>query len=265
MRSLRTVALLFVATGVPFGLLSGAAAGFVIDSARAGLATGIGAGLVFGGLMAVLLGSLDAVADRAPQDARRGPRQDTTVPVRGGADLPDRIVAVLRGLPAEIREADVGAGRYRARTRWSWKSFGEEVTVQLTGDPSAPRVVVSSRPVIATTVVDYGKGRSNVAEVADALRRGHCPTGDRGPAAGQSGVTIAGRFDAALDDVDESGLRGPELLPVRLARACARTLRVDGAGISLVDSAQQRVPSARAPTRRPSPNGSSSPSAPGPA
>jgi hypothetical protein len=55
-------------------------------------------------------------------------------------------------------------------------------------------------------------------------------------------VTIAGRFQAALDDEDTPDLRGPELLPVRLARACARTLRVDGAGISLVDAAQQRVP-----------------------
>jgi hypothetical protein len=55
-------------------------------------------------------------------------------------------------------------------------------------------------------------------------------------------VTIAGRFEAALDGADVPGLRGPELLPVRLAQACARTLRVDGAGLSLLDAAQQRVP-----------------------
>jgi hypothetical protein len=55
-------------------------------------------------------------------------------------------------------------------------------------------------------------------------------------------VTISGRFDAALEDVAEPGLAGPELLPVRLARAVARTLRVDGAGLSLVDAAQQRMP-----------------------
>jgi hypothetical protein len=54
-------------------------------------------------------------------------------------------------------------------------------------------------------------------------------------------VTIAGRFEAALLDVDEPDLAGPELLPVRLARAVARTLEVDGAGLSLVDAAQQRV------------------------
>ncbi|MGY2127518.1 hypothetical protein [Blastococcus sp. SYSU DS0617] len=102
--------------------------------------------------------SVDAVSDRAPQGARRGPRQDTTVSVRAGADLHERIVAALHGLPADVHEADDAAGRYRARTRWSWKSWGEEVSVQLFGDGAALEAVVSSRPVVGTTVVDYGKG-----------------------------------------------------------------------------------------------------------
>ena len=55
-------------------------------------------------------------------------------------------------------------------------------------------------------------------------------------------MTISGRFDAALEDVAEPGPAGPELLPVRLARAVARTLRVDGAGLSLLDAALQRMP-----------------------
>ena len=55
-------------------------------------------------------------------------------------------------------------------------------------------------------------------------------------------MTIAARFGAALEDATDPGLAGPELLPVRLARACARTLAVDDAGLSLVDAAQQRVP-----------------------
>jgi hypothetical protein len=55
-------------------------------------------------------------------------------------------------------------------------------------------------------------------------------------------VTIAGRFEAALLDIDEPDLAGPELLPVRLARAVACTLQVDGAGLSLVDASQQHMP-----------------------
>jgi hypothetical protein len=55
-------------------------------------------------------------------------------------------------------------------------------------------------------------------------------------------VTIAERFASALAEVDDPALAGPELLPVRLARACARSLSVHDAGLSLVDASQQRVP-----------------------
>jgi hypothetical protein len=68
-----------------------------------------------------------------------------------------------------------------------------------------------------------------------------------GPAAGRSraenrSVSIAGRFEEALTSVTEAGLDGPELLPTRLARAIARMLPVDGAGISLSGADGQRIP-----------------------
>ncbi len=55
-------------------------------------------------------------------------------------------------------------------------------------------------------------------------------------------MTIAGRFETALLAVAEPELAAPELLPVRLARAVARTLEVDGAGLSLLDTARRRIP-----------------------
>jgi hypothetical protein len=55
-------------------------------------------------------------------------------------------------------------------------------------------------------------------------------------------VSIAERFASALAGLTDPALAGPELLPVRLAGACARTLDVDDAGLSLVDGSQQRVP-----------------------
>jgi hypothetical protein len=55
-------------------------------------------------------------------------------------------------------------------------------------------------------------------------------------------VTIAERFTSALAEVTDPALAGPELLPVRLARACARTLSVADASLSLVDASQMRIP-----------------------
>jgi hypothetical protein len=55
-------------------------------------------------------------------------------------------------------------------------------------------------------------------------------------------VTIFERFGSALAEITHPSLAGPELLPVRLARACASTLSVEDASLSLVDASQQRIP-----------------------
>ena len=54
-------------------------------------------------------------------------------------------------------------------------------------------------------------------------------------------MTIAGQFEDALRAVADPDLAAPELLPERLARAGARMLAVDGAGISIVGD-QGRIP-----------------------
>jgi hypothetical protein len=55
-------------------------------------------------------------------------------------------------------------------------------------------------------------------------------------------VSIAERFSAALGHVSDGDLAGPELLPARLSHACARMLGVEGAGLSVLDSAGRRIP-----------------------
>ncbi|MGY2082732.1 ANTAR domain-containing protein [Blastococcus sp. SYSU DS0539] len=55
-------------------------------------------------------------------------------------------------------------------------------------------------------------------------------------------MTIGSRFAAALAQEADPRLAGPELLPVRLSRACAALLGVGGAGLSLVDGTGRRLP-----------------------
>lgn len=55
-------------------------------------------------------------------------------------------------------------------------------------------------------------------------------------------MTIAGRFQAALEHVDDPWLAAPELLPARLARAAVETLGVEGAGLSIASPRGERVP-----------------------
>lgn len=60
-------------------------------------------------------------------------------------------------------------------------------------------------------------------------------------------MSIARRFAEALAAVTDPQLAGPELLPVRLARACVGMLPVDGAGLSLRMAGRQRLPLGAAP------------------
>lgn len=170
-RALRTYGVLLFVFGIPFGLLTGLCTGLWLDSASAGLSAGLAAGGTAGGLFTLVLAIADQVGDRGARAGEpHGPRQVATVPVRGGGDLPHRVKVALLSLPGEIRDVDVIAGRYSARTKWTWRSYGEEVTVQLTGDAGCPVARVTSKPIVWTTLIDFGKGRRNVHHVVAALQ-----------------------------------------------------------------------------------------------
>jgi hypothetical protein len=64
--------------------------------------------------------------------------------------------------------ADVGDS-LEARTKRTWRSFGERVSVELHATTEKTTVIVRSRPVIRTTITDYGKGRMNVRSVRASL------------------------------------------------------------------------------------------------
>ena len=174
MRALGVYLRLFVVTGVAFGLLMAVVLGAsfaVLDmDAGVGAVGGLAAGLPFGLAMSAILGTGHVIGHRrTPPGTSLGPRQEETVAVPGDPGLSDRVMGALWSLPAEVTDADVPAGRYVARTRRSWKSWGEEVVVQLSGDPARPLVTVTSRPTVRTTLVDYGRGRHNVEHVLRAL------------------------------------------------------------------------------------------------
>ncbi len=162
-------ALLFPGTLV--GLVAWNLASFWAADGPEGLPTRFtwgGFGAVVG---AALVGTLSLVGERRVRAGRGlGPRQSSTVPVRGGTDLPHRVKIALLALPGEIREADLAAGRYTAETPWGWGSSGEHVTVELTGDPVDPQARITSRPRSRGQFLDCGRGRRNVDRVIAALQ-----------------------------------------------------------------------------------------------
>ena len=55
-------------------------------------------------------------------------------------------------------------------------------------------------------------------------------------------MAMNARFADALARIDAPELAGPELLPVRLAKACVAVLAVDGVSVSMIQGSQMRYP-----------------------
>jgi hypothetical protein len=123
--------------------------------------------VIFGTVMAALLGTL-AVWRQRGQDGTLSPRQTATVLVPSADAVGERVRAALASLPARVL-ADDGRGRLQARTRVTWRSWGEHITVTIDDASPTTRVMIASRPRLASTVVDYGKAHENIDHLVAGL------------------------------------------------------------------------------------------------
>lgn len=161
MKAVRLYLLLLVGTGVPFGVITG----LLWWSAAKGMVGGV----LFGVVMSVLLGTL-APATRGGRGGSVSPRQERRLRVEAEPAQVHRCAAwALDGLPATL-SSPTEPHRVEAVTGTSWNSWGDHVSVELRPDGNATEVVVRSRPRVATTLVDFGRGRKNVDSVVEGLR-----------------------------------------------------------------------------------------------
>ncbi len=161
LRGLRVYLVILVCAGVPFGVVFG----LLSASSSIGLASGA----LFGFFMSAILGTVAVVGHRG-RGGTFSPRQELTVRLEADVDrVRELALGALQELPAHGVRVD-GPSRVESRTRMSWRSWGEELTVELHPVGSATDVVIRSRPNVSMTVVDYGKGRENVEAIAQRLQ-----------------------------------------------------------------------------------------------
>jgi hypothetical protein len=173
----RRLARVFAATAAGFALCIGIFAvpvSWIAGNLATGLVASLIAGAGFGVAMALLLGFAHEIAARRSTGVRDAAvRQEETFVLDG--ELDDAVDLAMDGLYA------IGAGvlsvergpdaRLAARRGWSWKSFGEDMSVEVTPLDRGVRVVVRSRPRLRTTLVDYGRNLENVQAVRAAMER----------------------------------------------------------------------------------------------
>lgn len=159
--------------GVPFGMAMG---GIYYAQHRqvVALLGGVVAGLVFGVAMAALQGRGEKrlqriglpVGDMTPVQERT---ISLTVDPHAAIDRAKDALLVIRKLRPNTIE--VGANQISASTGMTWQSFGERISIDVQSTPTGASVHVSSRPRLATTTMDSGKGYENVELFARALNQ----------------------------------------------------------------------------------------------
>jgi len=148
--------------------------GFYV-SPLAGVQLGIIAGLIFGLLMTAGFAVAERLLSLDRKDGASQERVNHCASVELECSREAAYQACLASLQAigrryTIKLDDATGGILRVRTSMSWKSVGEVVVLYL--KPSASKgiqVQICSRPVLPTTMFDYGINAENVEKIRTAL------------------------------------------------------------------------------------------------
>lgn len=181
---------LFLFAAAPFGLLVGvgccgvlAMVGALPDmpfssaqGALAGLAIGGLAGLLFGISMTTILGVLhfSQTADPRVHHRRR-------VVVHGSSEKATSMcMAAIASIPNVNIEKDSSEFRVVAKKGMTWRSWGDLITCDIrSAGPNEQTIEIASRPLLRTTLVDYGSNLENVnAIVSSLVANGKCDVVD---------------------------------------------------------------------------------------
>ena len=149
----------FIAMALPFGIVTA----FEQQNLTAGLLGGV----VFGLFMALIF---VAVAVRSgPRGTDLDPRQEVVLSVQ--ADLQAAEKRVLHEFHS-MRCKDVRhhGSDLTARTRLSWRSWGERLTVRLVPVDGGLAATIRTEPRWRTTVTDFGKASLNIRQLEGAIR-----------------------------------------------------------------------------------------------
>ena len=149
------------------GLMNTIDQGFAV-----GVRTGILQGLFFGSLMALLLSTIQRRETQRIAGQDLSPWQEMTIEMLAGSSdvVFNKVLKAVKDFGATVKTSNEDLGLIVARVRGSWKSFGEVLTVKIVDTGEAKfEVHIASQPRFRTTVLDYGKGRENIENLANRL------------------------------------------------------------------------------------------------
>jgi len=157
---------LFFVTGLLFGFLQ-------LLFHRTVLVAAI-QGLYFGLIMASVMCFLEkrALRKMGKTEASVGVKQEMRFTVKlSKLETLEKVKHVFAELNAKIINYNSPENIIEGRTTWSWKSFGEILTVRFVDMGNQTGVYVESRPSLGTIMVDYGKNLENVEKFRQLMEK----------------------------------------------------------------------------------------------
>jgi hypothetical protein len=165
---------IFFLTALFFGVWMGIVYSFQFGNVYIALTSASIAGIVFGFIMAAFSYFSDQNLKKKGIDtSNTKPRQSRKISVDRTINevIPICEKAILSLNKAVIKEKNLQNGTLRAKTKMTWKSFGEiiKISTQSLGD-NETLIEIKSSPFIPTTVFDYGRGLENVETIVSYIK-----------------------------------------------------------------------------------------------
>lgn len=176
--ALKTYIRVFSKLGFFIGALSG-----LLMSFRIGLLNGVLFGIMCGisssvAVAIIYLSKNYFSSNKLPPDALNV-YQSSNVDVKGEAEQVFRTcMEILRGCKfigkIKTQQHDEKELLISARTKWSWESFGENIELQFQPLQSeVTRIHITSRPLMKTTVFDFGRNFKNLQKIRKAIEKNY--------------------------------------------------------------------------------------------
>lgn len=130
------------------------------------MASGIISGILFGGFLVLLV---YVVGRLFSGSAHRTEVVMLNIPYNKALDLcVDSLHKISR---SKIQEKNISLGKVVAKTGLSWKTWGDRIVFDVKAiNDDRVEVTVSSKPILFTTLVDYGKNAENINRICEFLR-----------------------------------------------------------------------------------------------
>lgn len=163
---------LFLLTSIPYGILMGF---FLGDEPDSVLKYGVISGIIFGLLMTVILFIIQRKSLKKLGQRNGNVKVICTavIEIKGTRHEIFEICksSLSKIAKCKLEESDFQAGVLKAKAGMTWHTWGDLILFKLEeAQENCYKVLVTSRPIVRSTVIDYGKNMDNINRIIELFK-----------------------------------------------------------------------------------------------